>query len=153
MGELVTCDSWAESSDSGYNRSCNVTGILGKNYPSKLNLSHLSTQFQQYTSGTCFFIKGGKNSNSADAQGDSWEEILSAETPCLSKPWISWNAQDHKKALWQPKTISKQRLIEAQLRLESVSFLAYLFSFPFIIFSFVPRVSEEGVKRGPWEAG
>lgn len=35
-------------------------------------------------------MKGGKNSNNADAQGESWEEMLSAETPSLSNPWISW---------------------------------------------------------------
>lgn len=34
---------------------------------------------------TCFLIKIGKNSNKADAQGESWEEILSAETPCLRR--------------------------------------------------------------------
>ena len=40
--------------------------------------------------GTCFLIKGGKNSNKADAQGESWVEMLSVEKPCLSKLWISW---------------------------------------------------------------
>ena len=40
--------------------------------------------------GTCFLIKGGKNSNKADAQGESWGEMLSAEIPCLSRLWISW---------------------------------------------------------------
>lgn len=39
---------------------------------------------------TCLLMKGGRNSNKANAQGESWDEMLSTETPCLSSPWISW---------------------------------------------------------------
>jgi len=39
---------------------------------------------------TCFLMNSGKNSNKADAQGDSWAEILSIDTPSRWRPWISW---------------------------------------------------------------
>ena len=54
---------------------------------------------------TCLLIKGGRNSNKADAHGVSWEDILSTSTPCLSKPWISWGT----KRYW--KELSKEREI------------------------------------------
>jgi hypothetical protein len=50
------------------------------------NILELSNE----TIHTCFLIKGGKNSKSADAQGESWEEIFSTETPLPWRPWISY---------------------------------------------------------------
>ena len=38
-------------------------------------------------------MNGGRNSNRADDQGESWVDILSAATPSLSSPWISCTSQ------------------------------------------------------------
>lgn len=41
---------------------------------------------------TSFLMNDGMNSNKADAQGDNCDEILSAETPFLWRPSISWES-------------------------------------------------------------
>lgn len=59
----------------------------------RTKLTQFPPVFSMVNEFTCRLIKGGKNSNRADAHGESWEDILSTATPCLSKPWISWGTK------------------------------------------------------------
>lgn len=63
-------------------------------------------------------MKCGKNSNKADAQGDNWEEILSADTFCLSKLWISWskNHQHNHRLMSYIKASNRKKLLSSKAR-------------------------------------